>query len=1106
MQLQNSSNNNFPELPIGGSDLLCNTEGYCLGSRGEALLRTPINTHIITMGRTGSGKGRSVVIPNLLIHPGSVLTTEIGSDNYRNTVTYRKHILKQDIYVFDPYGITGEESACINFLDTLDVNNVNFDTEVGLLSATIVDGSPGERQDRYWDASAKEILEALIIYVKMEPRLDDDSRNIPYIASLLSKYPGEEWNNLMMEFRADASKYSSKLNKVGERFYERESVSDKENKSVLSTLSTHFKFAYNSALVETMKYSSFDLNLRKNKATIYICLPNADYFEECSSWIRLLVERTMSACPDLKDEKINLQHQDKILFMLDEFTQLGKLKAIERGMLTARHKGITLWCVMQNLTLLQKVYGKEIAEAFIANTDCLQFFGVGDLQTADYVSKLLGKQIVLIDGYSESTSWNDSKQQGTQENISTGVNFSITQGTSKGTTESVSTSIGSSYGTNYSDSFNYSDSYSTSNGTNHFSSTSTSSQGGSSNSSGSGRSHSTSKTYSQGRGFTRGYNQATSESNQVSHGTQTGTNESNSFGRNQSENYGTNKSNTQSEGGQYTVSYTPQIIPKLEPDQVISLIGDSDKDCQILFIRKGDRKFVEGKCNWDKVKYLRERVHGPELPPAPALPEMILPLSFPDVVGVPKLSMSYDLPSTSELNSSYSSLARQKKDVESLTSRMLNLEKSYSEAQALIHKHLTSESTVREVDSAMSKIHSHIEHLYKLEELLTEYKRPRFHTPEFLYKIVAKVQKKKISSDIAISFYLMLASIVKYLPGIISIWFLQIIAIVLDLWPNSRYIDETVNDKIDYYLKRTSYDQSRHLIFVWIFIKNGVSEYELRSALNSCLNYYYAQDFIRSSPSLDILKFNSQQIHSSLILLLEQELKPILLKTIDCHRYVTSNHSLVLNHISLIKKYLIELKDYEQRLRSLKLQTEDKQKMLDAVKISYKKYQDNFIELTNIWTRLKKPLLQLTDMDFKLIGTMQDDYKLSPVSIENIELEINRIAIFTINIPDLATILPNPPHSFNNVVSNIDTDWRNHLSFNEIEQWVDYFNGLILAYDSMVIHAAMLNSSLEKLDQYYNLLKGSWEETNLMAKSVNIQLAEFVSDLKAWPHWEIKNF
>ena len=70
-----------PQLPPGGSDLIKDIKdtGYCIGARGKALLRLDTDRHFITMASTGSGKGRSVVIPNLLQHTGLILLTSLKS-------------------------------------------------------------------------------------------------------------------------------------------------------------------------------------------------------------------------------------------------------------------------------------------------------------------------------------------------------------------------------------------------------------------------------------------------------------------------------------------------------------------------------------------------------------------------------------------------------------------------------------------------------------------------------------------------------------------------------------------------------------------------------------------------------------------------------------------------------------------------------------------------------------------------------------------------------------------------------------------------------------------------------------------------------------------
>ena len=82
-----------------------------------------------------------------------------------------------------------------------------------------------------------------------------------------------------------------------------------------------------------------------------------------------------------------------MLAILDEFAQLGHLKAIENAMGLAAGYGLQLWPILQDLTQLKRDYG-ESWETFLANAGIQQFFAPRENTTAEYVSKLCGQTTV----------------------------------------------------------------------------------------------------------------------------------------------------------------------------------------------------------------------------------------------------------------------------------------------------------------------------------------------------------------------------------------------------------------------------------------------------------------------------------------------------------------------------------------------------------------------------------------------------------------------------------------------------------------------------------------------------------------------------------------
>ena len=99
-----------------------------------------------------------------------------------------------------------------------------------------------------------------------------------------------------------------------------------------------------------LKTSSFNLNdLRNEKISIYVVMPGTEYFSSNAAFLRSFLDMAFLTIPNSGDGGKNYTHNDRILFLLDEFTQLGRLDCVDDGMQTARQKGIVLHSLFQDI-------------------------------------------------------------------------------------------------------------------------------------------------------------------------------------------------------------------------------------------------------------------------------------------------------------------------------------------------------------------------------------------------------------------------------------------------------------------------------------------------------------------------------------------------------------------------------------------------------------------------------------------------------------------------------------------------------------------------------------------------------------------------------------
>ena len=78
-----------------------------------------------------------------------------------------------------------------------------------------------------------------------------------------------------------------------------------------------------------------------------------------------------------------------VLLLLDEFAALGRLEAVERAFGLMAGYSRQLWTILQDLHQLRSASGGA-AGAFLSNAGLIQVFNVADVDTASWVSRMLG--------------------------------------------------------------------------------------------------------------------------------------------------------------------------------------------------------------------------------------------------------------------------------------------------------------------------------------------------------------------------------------------------------------------------------------------------------------------------------------------------------------------------------------------------------------------------------------------------------------------------------------------------------------------------------------------------------------------------------------------
>jgi type IV secretion system protein VirD4 len=375
----------------GSGEDLGGRAGLILGraDRGRGpLVRYSGDAHILTVAPTGAGKGIGCVIPNLLDYPGSVLVTDPKGENYAVTAR-RRRALGQRVMALDPFGLVGG-SACFNPLDELDPAGFQIADDAAALAEMLVVREPRESGDSvFWSEEAKALLTGLIIHAttsEAPPR-----RTLTTVWHYLSLPPRE-----LTKLWVAMGKSTVAGGAVARAAAQIRQKSDRVRSGILAQAQSQMHFLESDRLARVMDRSSFSFTeLKSDRVSLYLVLP-PDRIDVCRRWLRLLVGSALRAV--MRTRRVPAH---RVLFLLDEFPALGALPPLERAVSLARGYSATCWLLAQDLAQLQALY-PSAWPSFVANAGVVQAFGTNDVDTASYLSTMLGASTVRVANASRS--------------------------------------------------------------------------------------------------------------------------------------------------------------------------------------------------------------------------------------------------------------------------------------------------------------------------------------------------------------------------------------------------------------------------------------------------------------------------------------------------------------------------------------------------------------------------------------------------------------------------------------------------------------------------------------------------------------------------------
>ncbi|MEM9758076.1 MAG: type IV secretory system conjugative DNA transfer family protein [Pseudomonadota bacterium] len=315
--------------------------------------------HLLTIGPTGSGKGRAALIPALLTYDGAAVVIDPKGEAYRTTA--RRRATLGPVVRLDPFGVVTDRPDALNPFDMVTRAGLS-PTEAALVLADLL-APKTFAKDPFWDNRARALIAGLTAYVlacrdpiEHHPEtlrailMEDD---VAYAIAVLLDTAGKTMPRFAYQELAQFLQLP-----------ERET-----RPSVLATATQHTTLLGDETVADALRVTSFDLDALRDGTpmTIYLILP----VERLGShglllrlWVatllRILLTRTR-------------QPATPTLFLLDEAAQLGTLPDLVTAVTLLRGYGVRVWSFWQDLAQVKTYYPKAWP-TLLSNARTLQLF------------------------------------------------------------------------------------------------------------------------------------------------------------------------------------------------------------------------------------------------------------------------------------------------------------------------------------------------------------------------------------------------------------------------------------------------------------------------------------------------------------------------------------------------------------------------------------------------------------------------------------------------------------------------------------------------------------------------------------------------------------
>lgn len=364
--------------------------GLFLGVHEGEMIFHNGKAHLLTVAPARTGKGISVVTPNLLHWQGSVFVTDPKGELAGMTARHRAETLGQKVCILNPWGLHGLPQHRFNPLAVLvdlyddPALRRSLTGEVRDLALQLVPEPESDAKNRFFREGSRKLLRALMLHLATRgqrarctlPELWRILQSTARMEDALADMAGADaLDGVVADLAEDLARLMASNPEQFGDFRE-------------GAVQAVDIFEPAGWLADSVSASDFSFEeLKQGAATIYLVIPQ-DEIKTHGAWLGLLARQAIDAVA-------RQQGNSPVLFLLDEASNMGRIHNLTESLTALPGLGVRVWMIVQELAELRRVYGREATATILSQSEVVQYFAVQNHDLAKDISAALGTRTVI---------------------------------------------------------------------------------------------------------------------------------------------------------------------------------------------------------------------------------------------------------------------------------------------------------------------------------------------------------------------------------------------------------------------------------------------------------------------------------------------------------------------------------------------------------------------------------------------------------------------------------------------------------------------------------------------------------------------------------------